>query len=120
MLQFPLCCILWFVTSLNLSRISSFKRSRDLLTGVSTCLKDLSIPLKAVNKIIEKPNLFFTILSLFQILVDTVWALSYLTDGGNDQVSDVIKKSPSQKLRQDNLECWVHRDRTRASTLCFF
>ncbi len=30
-------CILWNV-SLNLSRISSFKRSWELLTGVSTCL----------------------------------------------------------------------------------
>ncbi len=38
-----LCCILWNVRSLSLSRISSFKRSWELLTGVSTCLYDLSI-----------------------------------------------------------------------------
>ncbi len=38
-----LWCILWNVTSLSLSRISSFKRSWELLTGVSTCLYDLWI-----------------------------------------------------------------------------
>ncbi len=38
-----LCCILWNETNLNLSRISSFKRSWELLTGVSTCLSDLWI-----------------------------------------------------------------------------
>ncbi len=33
-----LCCVLWNVTCLNLSRISSFKRRWELLTGVSTWL----------------------------------------------------------------------------------
>ncbi len=38
-----LCYVLWNVTSLNLSRIFNFKRSWELLTGVSTCLYDMSI-----------------------------------------------------------------------------
>jgi hypothetical protein len=38
-----LCCFLRNVTSLSLSRIFSFKRSWQLLTGVSTCLYDMSI-----------------------------------------------------------------------------
>ncbi len=38
-----LCCVLWNVTSLSLSKISSFKRSWELLTGINTCLYDLSI-----------------------------------------------------------------------------
>ncbi len=40
---FSLCCVLWNVTSLSMSRISSFKRSWELLTGVSTCLYDMWI-----------------------------------------------------------------------------
>ncbi len=38
-----LCCVLWNVTSLSLSRISSFKMSLRLLTDVCICLYDLSI-----------------------------------------------------------------------------
>jgi hypothetical protein len=45
-----LCVVfLCFVTNLNLYRISSFKRSWELLIGVSTCQSDLSTTLKAVK-----------------------------------------------------------------------
>jgi hypothetical protein len=40
----------WYVTSLNLSRIASFKRSWELLLEVSTWLYILSITLKLNNK----------------------------------------------------------------------
>ncbi len=43
--HFLCVAIVWNVTSLSLSRICRFKRSWKLLTGVSTCLYDLSITL---------------------------------------------------------------------------
>ena len=56
-----LCVAIW--ASLNLSRIASFKRSWELLTGVSTCLHDLSITLKLKREDWIRPNRFFTILA---------------------------------------------------------
>ena len=54
-----LCTVMW--TSLNLSRIASFKRSWELLLEVSTWLYVLSITLELKIKRIVKPNVFFTI-----------------------------------------------------------
>lgn len=41
-------------------------------------------------------NISYTI--LYQILVDTVWALSYLTDGGNTNIQLVIDSGVVPKL----------------------
>ncbi len=56
-----LCHVLRNVTSLSLSRISSFKRSLELLTGVSTCLYDLSITWTLKYKIRRKSQTDFSI-----------------------------------------------------------
>ena len=59
-----LCVGMW--TSLNLSRIASFKRSWELLLEVSTWLYVLSITLELKIKETAQPNVFFTILVRFR------------------------------------------------------
>ncbi len=65
--KFSLCCILWFVTSMNLTRISSFKRSWELLTGSVLVCQDLTLTLEAVNKELRSQT-YFTIECSIRIL----------------------------------------------------
>ncbi len=59
-------CVLRDVTRLSLSRNSSFKRSWELLIGVSTCLYDLQITWSLIYKYLKnKPNWFFTIMWIY-------------------------------------------------------
>merc|ERR1712169_172669 len=51
--------------------------------------KDPPPPLKAVKEIIPALNHLIKH-SDINILVDTVWAISYLTDSGNQQIDEVL------------------------------
>ncbi len=61
--HFLCLAIVWNLTSLSLSRISDFKGSWELLTGVSTCLNDLKKLEAEIQYLKNKPNGFFTIVA---------------------------------------------------------
>merc|ERR1711936_1437095 len=59
--------------------------------------KDPPPPQKTISEILPALNMLIHH-SDINILVDTVWALSYLTDGGNEQIQMVIDSGVVQKL----------------------
>lgn len=59
--------------------------------------KDPPPPVQTIREILPALNMLICHTDI-NILVDTVWALSYLTDGGNDQVQMVIDSGVVSKL----------------------
>lgn len=59
--------------------------------------KDPPPPVKTIQEILPALNVLI-MHSDINILVDTVWAISYLTDGGNDQIQMVIESGIVPKL----------------------
>ncbi|CAK1602669.1 unnamed protein product [Parnassius mnemosyne] len=59
--------------------------------------KDPPPPVKTIQEILPALNVLITH-SDMNILVDTVWAISYLTDGGNEQIQMVIESGIVPKL----------------------
>ncbi|OWR40774.1 importin subunit alpha-4 [Danaus plexippus] len=59
--------------------------------------KDPPPPVKTIQEILPALNELITHTDV-NVLVDTVWAISYLTDGGNDQIQMVIESGIVPKL----------------------
>ena len=59
--------------------------------------KDPPPPVQTIREILPALNMLIHHADL-NILVDTVWALSYLTDGGNEQIQMVIDSEVVRKL----------------------
>jgi len=59
--------------------------------------KDPPPPVQTIREILPALNMLIHHTDM-NILVDTVWALSYLTDGGNEQIQMVIDSSVVEKL----------------------
>ncbi|KAI8428378.1 hypothetical protein MSG28_002563 [Choristoneura fumiferana] len=59
--------------------------------------KDPPPPVKTIQEILPALNILIMHTDI-NVLVDTVWAISYLTDGGNDQIQMVIESGIVPKL----------------------
>lgn len=67
--------------------------------------KDPPPPIGTIREILPALNMLIHHNDM-NILIDTVWALSYLTDGGNEQIQMVIESGVVQKL----VPLLAHRD----------
>jgi len=104
-----LCCVLWNVTSLSLSRISSFKKSWELLTGVSTCLFDLSITWSLKYNIWRTSQTLFTIIQLF-------FRWYALSPEGKKKYHELANQVKEAHFRAHPEWKWCSKERRKSST----